>query len=404
MTDPLATLERFRKAFQEGSKIREGELAFLSMDGLREVVALEMERLRGLKEGHLESDIFDAVAVQSPALLTPYLEEILTLSQRLEPSVRASTWWRAGALPDILAALRHSTFDDSISAKARLLAWQALIASRDHDSLIYVAEHGEFCRSDASEAHGWTGQMRAASIRQYLWQGANMDWDAVRGELRDLLPDGAYHLRFEDRHEASINELKRGSEHPTWSTKRPLDPVGWHGGDAAKERCLACKHQLIDILALTEIPQDLGICSIDRLHLTVCLHCFPWPQDWLFFRHQKNGETVMLSDELAKVDPAEIPVEMEPLPRGELYLVASDARWRHQTGAYGENLFRFGGTPNWIQDAAYRACPRCDRTMPFLLQLGDDFPGHGIWGGDSGRLYVFWCDDCKISGWHCDNY
>ena len=63
-----------------------------------------------------------------------------------------------------------------------------------------------------------------------------MDWDAERGELRYLLPDGACHFRFEDCFEASINKLDRDREHPTWSTERASDAAGWHGGDGAKER------------------------------------------------------------------------------------------------------------------------------------------------------------------------
>ena len=70
-----------------------------------------------------------------------------------------------------------------------------------------MAEHGEACRATAAEAYGWTGSLQPASLREYLWEGANMDWDAERGELRYLLPDGVYHLRFEDRFEASINKL-----------------------------------------------------------------------------------------------------------------------------------------------------------------------------------------------------
>ena len=122
MPDSCYGLVSLREAHKDGGKIREEELAFVSIEGLRELVALEMKRLRGLKAGALERAIFDSVAAQSSKLLTPYLEEILTLSLRIERGSRTSTWWNGGASPNVLAALRHRTFDDSNPAKARVVS------------------------------------------------------------------------------------------------------------------------------------------------------------------------------------------------------------------------------------------------------------------------------------------
>lgn len=47
-----------------------------------------------------------------------------------------------------------------------------------------------------------------------------------------------------------------------------------------------------------------------------------------------------------------------------------------------------GGLPDWIQDAHYPTCPRCEKTMYFLAMLtGDDLWGESAEGCD----YVFFC-------------
>lgn len=53
MPDSFYGLVSIREAHKDGGKIREEELAFVSIEGLRELVALEMKRLRDLRQALL---------------------------------------------------------------------------------------------------------------------------------------------------------------------------------------------------------------------------------------------------------------------------------------------------------------------------------------------------------------
>jgi len=72
----------------------------------------------------------------------------------------------------------------------------------------------------------------------------------------------------------------------------------------------------------------------------------------------------------------------------------------------GENLYRIGGHPTWIQPAEYPTCPNCCRLMPIFLQLDSHFPTEGfaefLWGS-GGICYVCLCGECGVSAsfWQC---
>ncbi len=62
---------------------------------------------------------------------------------------------------------------------------------------------------------------------------------------------------------------------------------------------------------------------------------------------------------------------------------------------------KVGGTPTWIQLDDGVDCPKCEKPMPFVLQLasGSYFEFH-----DSGILYVFACPECKVTASFVQSY
>ncbi|MEV6350459.1 hypothetical protein [Actinoplanes sp. NPDC051851] len=53
-----------------------------------------------------------------------------------------------------------------------------------------------------------------------------------------------------------------------------------------------------------------------------------------------------------------------------------------------------GGFPDWIQDPEFPACPRCDRTMPFVGMI----TGSDLWGeAAEGCHYLFHDQECGLS-------
>lgn len=64
---------------------------------------------------------------------------------------------------------------------------------------------------------------------------------------------------------------------------------------------------------------------------------------------------------------------------------------------------KIGGSPDWIQDWDWPACPGCDENMTFLMQLDSLgqlkankglLPEEHYAFGDVGLIYMFWCPDC----------
>ena len=62
-------------------------------------------------------------------------------------------------------------------------------------------------------------------------------------------------------------------------------------------------------------------------------------------------------------------------------------------GCFSELDVTVGGYPQWVQDAAYLACPSCGGTMKHLAQIpfGELVQGEGV-------IYVQICEKCKVLG------
>ena len=62
-------------------------------------------------------------------------------------------------------------------------------------------------------------------------------------------------------------------------------------------------------------------------------------------------------------------------------------------GCFDELDVTVGGYPQWVQDAAYLACPSCGGTMKHLAQIpfGELVQGEGV-------IYVQICEKCEVLG------
>jgi hypothetical protein len=111
-----------------------------------------------------------------------------------------------------------------------------------------------------------------------------------------------------------------------------------------------------------------------------CLTCSEW--DASFFDFSK--ETVK---SFGGVETNEASF-LEPLTE-RLLIFDSEA-----SDDEAEAKSKLGGSPTWIQGEEPPDCPKCQKTMVFLLQLASN--AH-ISFGDVGMLYVFACRDCQVS-------
>jgi hypothetical protein len=236
------------------------------------------------------------------------------------------------------------------------------------------------------------------------------EYDEER-RLRGLVPPVVRHLQFDKDYVERPGYLGEWP-FPTWEAPPLAQERRFRfGGVLAQSACALCGGSLHHLLTLDPLPQDLGMTNLPRLVLATCLSCLGWEEEVLFFVHDApQGTPTSWNLGAAGAESRRTPqFPSPPLEETRVALVETPRRWRWQDWGLSngrEDLFRVGGHPCWIQNAAYPACPKCQRTMPFLLQLDSDLRLEGgdswLWGS-GGIAYLFWCDTCRVSAslWQC---
>jgi len=205
-------------------------------------------------------------------------------------------------------------------------------------------------------------------IAQYAREGG---WELVGEEIRALSSQVGYALIAGDS---------------DW-------PVA--GSMLLGERCPWCGLELVRRLDVDlDEPQlsGLGLSGHGRVVAMTCVLCGGYAH--IFGAYRADG-TAAWSEHNTKPNylPAAGGYGIDlPTERLELGLRRSSPVAGIAWDAGGSTL---GGLPDWIQDAEYPICPRCQCTMYFLAMLtGDDLWGESAEGCD----YVFFCTSrCGIT-------
>lgn len=233
---------------------------------------------------------------------------------------------------------------------------------------------------------------RLSDDEPYLWH------DTLRDGDRSMLLLPAHHLAFpgdavEVSEPAGLAALTTPS--PTWWPRTDAVGAGRVGG-AAEGRCPVCDRPLQRLIDLgtfasggVSLPREIVLCPTFG-----CL----WGEQ--FFGHDDGGPRPLPRE--ATLPEVEID-EPQGMPELPVTFHRAPARWQVQDWAQSndrQNLNRLGGAASWVQDSAYPECPRCSRSMPFLLQVdgGTRFTGGGGWEAwTEGMIYAFWCGGCRVS-------
>ncbi len=126
--------------------------------------------------------------------------------------------------------------------------------------------------------------------------------------------------------------------------------------------------------------------AMGRIKLPVfsCLACLDWGP--AFYDISGNQPTAL--DENGRILKQKKLVENEealnPRPFA-ISLMGKDGK----TG----RVSKVGGSPKGLQTSATPACPKCQGTMAFVMQLASDSQ---VEFGDAGLLYTFVCPKCKV--------
>jgi hypothetical protein len=158
-------------------------------------------------------------------------------------------------------------------------------------------------------------------------------------------------------------------------------------GGPLSQRCSWCGLPLwrvLDVDLADPAYAGLGLAQAGRVSAATCIKCGSF--DPVFHEYDAGGRILVdASDEQSGYfsDPD------WKLPDDPALLSADPRPLSPHTGYWS-----LGGAPDWVQDPAYPACPRCDRTMHHLAQVGREI----LFGeGYEGSHYVFVDVECRVS-------
>jgi hypothetical protein len=383
-----ATMERFPK----GGSFLDAALSYLPEAGWDGLVHFALDALERRGENEAAESVIAYASLQRLPALHPRLDRIF----RLQPNAGTyyENWpWRESGLM-AFDSLRRVLEDTGTTTDLREKAWRAMLETRHPEVVGHALALAESIKTlDMGQTH--------EEVEPYLHQ---VGLTLIAGRLEKICPEVLHHIVFPTTFfEGQSRPPWLERIHPTWNLEPASQSPGMAFGGHAEGGCSVCGGRLHRLIALSPVPEGLGITGLDRVELATCLSCLGWERAPLYYRHAAGGSHEGIGYDGPKLEP-QFPVG--PLREAEVRLVETPRRWRWQDWALSngrENLNRVGGEPCWVQSSEYPACPICEGLMTFLMQLDSDLPtedgGEWLWGS-GGIGYGFWCDRCKVSAFH----
>lgn len=371
-------------------RVLDAVMSFFALEDFPRAIRFALDGFARDPKNEAAEAVVASASLQCVSVLHPHLDQIFHLG--VNGSSYYGTWpWRESGRQalDFLQGVLES---DGHSEAERLRAWQALLETRDETCLHYAI----------------TVAPRIPLHSDPSLYFAQVGLEGHGDAFRPLDPKTVFHLRFAEGHfDDAERPLWLHTFHPTWRLDADSSALMNFGGDLPGDvRCDACGGGLHHLITLDPVPVGIGVTGLSRLCLATCLSCLGWEQEELFYRHDEEGSPAQIGHSGGSVTP-QFPVG--PLKGCQVRLAPTPNRWHWQDCGLSnsrENLNRVGGPPCWVQSSQYPACPMCQETMQFLMQLDSDLPmadgGEWLWGS-GGIGYVFWCDACRVSGylWQC---
>ncbi len=389
MESPPGVTHLLRIALAEGlpsTTFVDAAISFIPENDFPSLVSTAIDALKDRSAIAVAESLIAYTSLQSVTSLHPHLATLFEL--RPNSGTYYENWpWRGADLGQAEFLVKIIE-DAERSEEDRYTAWRCLLETRQADLLMFAVS--EIDRIQPPQTVDWALHL----------VGLELDGNVPR----QLYSDAVYHLIFDTHyHLRALSNSRRKAfltTHPTWQTTESQLITAKFGG-LSDNLCLSCGTPESHLITLDPVPNHLVISDLDKVQLTTCIPClFLGSGELRFHHHPKHGRSVPLYNPRKTESSLNSLVELRPFRVG---LAQTPARWQWQDNAlsnWGENLNRVGGSPSWIQNPEYPECPNCGQTMSFLMQLDSDLPtanGGILDWGDSGMLYVMWCDRCKIS-------
>jgi hypothetical protein len=379
----IATIRRFPR----GGTFLDAALSFLPDHEWPKLVGHALDTLESEQKNEAADSVIAYASLQSPTALHAHLTRIFCLRPNERTYYQEYPWRDSGTL--------HFEFLKTALAEDPE-AWPAMLQTREPEVIEFALANPNLIKV---EGFGFDNKQTWIDSNLHL-----VGYDRSDGGLKRICPETLYHLVFPESFFEVETPLWLARVHPSW--KLPASNVSCSLGGARLNHCGLCQGQLHGLLALTRVPGGLGVTGKSCLELATCLSCLGWESQPLFYQHDTNGTPSSIAYDGPTIEPQ---FPSGPLKTADVQIARTPNRWYWQDWALSngrENLNRLGGEPSWVQSAEYPHCPKCNRLMPFLMQLDSNLPmedgGELLWGS-GGIAYGFWCDHCRVSAflWQC---
>ncbi|EET80530.1 hypothetical protein CAMSH0001_1172, partial [Campylobacter showae RM3277] len=249
-----------------------------------------------------------------------------------------------------------------------------------------AAEHGSKFNSNESD-----------SDKSQKAPNDEICFDGEKFRLKRYCRQRVYHISFPRGYFGAPYATHLAKHHPTWRFES--GEAGYKLGGVLDEVDGDVQNPLFHLITLDPLPRDLPVRSLPRLILAAHVREVN-EGEIVFYEHDAQGMPWRIGNR-TQVEYA----FDEPIKECEVALAPTPARWAAQDWGMSnsrQNLARIGGEPSWIQGALVPTCPICGEKMEFLMQLDSELPsceqGGEVMFGSGGILYVFWCEQTRVSG------
>ena len=371
----------------KGGQFLDAALMFLPESDWPRLVEAAVQRLRESIENEAAASVILHASLQCVQALHPFLPELFQMEERLQAFFGVFPWRASGDLHlDFLTRMLHAepaSLSETEAEEIRWRAFRALLETRLPEALRQAWE--------ALPAF----KMTSEPLRWSLWE---KDYEQKESGFRRLPLGVVRHLQFPEGYVERFGYWK-DRDLPTWESL-PAESYRYRFGGVMEGLCSLCGSPLHHLITFDPLLDGMGVTGLSQLSLATCLYCIGYKEHWLFFRHDAEGKPAASK---APETPHSPQFSIPPLLETQVAIAETPPRWRWQDWGSSdgrENLHRLGGHPCWIEPAEFPTCPRCNCTMPFLMQLDTGLKTAEGWSlswGDSGIAYLFWCDACRIS-------
>jgi hypothetical protein len=203
----------------------------------------------------------------------------------------------------------------------------------------------------------WTHAPHMRRLVGFAVQSAG--YELVGGRIRDLVAPVAWCLVRSDAAASTAT--------PTTATLfAPAD----HG-----PACPCCGQEAVFLLAIdTRTARDTQVPGLRSM--PTCIRCASSAPIWVQF--ERGGRWSWLEPTPEPDDQPDWPVT--PIVTPIHVSLRARPPWEAVDWCHADGISQLGGHASWIQDPFHPPCPRCDRSMPFVGQVGmEDFTdGEGV--------------------------